>query len=102
MRHSIRAMRSLCFFAALVLLVLPVPSARAQVIGEAVELERTGRQGSAVVVYLARLRGGPTNLTALLRLERGLPAARRHPGMTLLVPRATRDRSRPARQHTCI
>src|SRR2546428_13810332 len=73
MPPSIRAVRSSCFVAALVLLVLPVPSARAQVIGEADELERTGRQASALAVYLAGLRGEPTNLTALLRLERVLP-----------------------------
>src|SRR3989442_10001131 len=87
MRPSIRAVRSSCFVAALVLLGLPVPSARAQVIGEAVELERTGRQARAVVVYLAVLRGEPTNLTALLGLERVLPPLGRLPQLLPLVRR---------------
>src|SRR3989442_6728851 len=87
MRPSIRAVRSSCFVAALVLLGLPVPSARAQVIGEAVELERTGRQARAVVVYLAVLRGEPTNLTALLGLERVLPPLGRLPELLPLVRR---------------
>src|SRR2546425_3097253 len=88
MRPSIRAVWSSCFVAALVLLGLPVPSARAQVIGEAVELERTGRQARAVVVYLAVLRGEPTNLTALLGLERVLPPLGRLPELLPLVRRA--------------
>src|SRR2546422_10918379 len=89
MRPSMRAVRSSCFVAALVLLGLPVPSARAQVIGEAVELERTGRQARAVVVYLAVLRGEPTNLTALLGLERVLPPLGRLPELLPLVRRVT-------------
>src|SRR5438034_11648783 len=87
MRHSIRAGRSSFFLAALVLLVQPVPPARAQVIGEAVELERTGRQASAAVVYLAVLRGEPTNLAALLGLERVLPPLGRLPELLPLVRR---------------
>src|SRR5438445_13371874 len=88
MRHSIRARRSSFFLAALVLLVQPVPPARAQVIGEAVELERTGRQASAAVVYIAVLRGEPTNLAALLGLERVLPPLGRLPELLPLVRRA--------------
>ena len=74
--------------AALVLLVQPVPPARAQVIGEAVELERTGRQASAAVVYIAVLRGEPANLAALLGLERVLPPLGRLPELLPLVRRA--------------
>src|SRR5437879_945918 len=88
MRHSVRARRSSFFLAALVLLVQPVPPARAQVIGEAVELERTGRQASAAVVYIAVLRGEPTNLAALLGLERVLPPLGRLPELLPLVRRA--------------
>src|SRR3989442_11872861 len=88
MRPSIRAVRSSCFVAALVLLGLPVPSARAQVSGGAVELEGTGRQARGVVVYLAVLRGEPTNLTALLGLERVLPPLGRLPELLPLVRRA--------------
>src|SRR5438132_1557551 len=88
MRHSIRARRSSFFLAALVLLVQPVPPARAQVIGEAVELERTGRQASAAVVYIAVLRGEPANLAALLGLERVLPPLGRLPELLPLVRRA--------------
>src|SRR5712691_9129574 len=74
--------------AALALCLLPLRPARAQVIGEAVELERTGRQARAVVVYLAVLRGEPTNLTALLGLERVLPPLGRLPELLPLVRRA--------------
>src|SRR3989442_14945396 len=68
----------LVFGAGALLLVLSRP-VRAQVIGEAVELERTGRHDRAAVVYLAVLRGEPTNLAALLGLERVLPPLRRPP-----------------------
>src|SRR5437870_11863323 len=89
MRHSIRAVRGGPFvLGALALCVLLTRPVRAQVIGEAVELERTGRQGRAVVVYLAVLRGEPTNLTALLGLERVLPPLGRLPELLPLVRRA--------------
>src|SRR5207247_1399658 len=69
MRHSIRVVRGGRFvLAALALCVLLTRPVRAQVIGEAVELERTGRHDRAAVVYLAVLRGEPTNLAALLAL----------------------------------
>src|SRR5438128_12132627 len=77
----------LVFGAGALLLVLSRP-VRAQVIGEAVELERTGRHDRAAVVYLAVLRGEPTNLAALLGLERVLPPLGRLPELLPLVRRA--------------
>src|SRR5437879_8290789 len=94
MRHSIRVVyprlvrRGPFLLAALALCLVPLRSARAQVIGEAVELERTGRQASAAVVYIAVLRGEPTNLAALLGLERVLPPLGRLPELLRLVRRA--------------
>src|SRR5437879_402281 len=88
MRHSVRARRSSFFLAALALCLVPLRSARAQVIAEAVELERTGRQASAALVYIAVLRGEPTNLAALLGLERVLPPLGRLPELLPLVRRA--------------
>src|SRR6266571_4854602 len=89
MRHSIRAVRGGRFvLAALALCVLLTRPVRAQVIGEAVELERTGRHDRAAVVYLAVLRGEPTNLAALLGLERVLPPLGRLPELLPLVRRA--------------
>src|SRR5438552_11865363 len=82
------ARRCLLVFGAGALLLVPSRPVGAQVIGEAVELERTGRQGRAVVVYLAVLRGEPTNLTALLGLERVLPPLGRLPELLPLVRRA--------------
>ncbi|PYP31706.1 MAG: hypothetical protein DMD47_06130 [Gemmatimonadetes bacterium] len=70
------------------LLLVPLRPARAQVIGEAVELERAGRQARAAVVYMAVLRGEPTNLAALLGLERVLPPLGRLPELLPLVRRA--------------
>src|SRR5438132_743190 len=88
-RVSPRIMRrsSLVLVAAALLLVSLRP-ARAQVIGEAVELERAGRQARAAVVYMAVLRGEPTNLAALLGLERVLPPLGRLPELLPLVRRA--------------
>src|SRR2546428_11578518 len=80
---------------ALALCVLLARPARAQVIGEAVELERAGRQARAAVVYMAVLRGGAANLPALLGLERGLPPPGRLP--RLLPPlRPARPPAPPA------
>src|SRR2546425_4036305 len=70
------------------LLLVPSRPVLAQVIGEAVELERTGRHDRAAVVYLAVLRGEPTNLAALLGLERVLPPLGRLPELLPLVRRA--------------
>src|SRR2546426_10289841 len=94
MRHSIRVVyprlvrRGPFLLAALALCLVPLCPARAQVIGEAVELERTGRQASAAVVYMAVLRGEPTNLAALLGLERVLPPVGRPPELLPPVRRA--------------
>src|SRR3989442_15694234 len=93
MRRSIRVvyprlMRPSPFvLPALALCVLLARPARAQVIGEAVELERAGRQARAAGVYMAGLRGEPTNLAALLGLERVLPPLGRLPPLLPLVPR---------------
>src|SRR2546425_12645787 len=93
MRHSIRVVsprivrRWFVVFVTGAQLLVPLRSARAQVIGEAVELERTGRQASAAVVYIAVLRGEPTNLAALLGLERVLPSLGRLPELLPLVRR---------------
>src|SRR3989449_2042766 len=80
--------RSSLMLVAAALFLVPLCPARAQVIGEAVELERTGRQASAAVVYIAVLRGAPTNLAALLGLERVLPSLGRLPELLPLVRRA--------------
>src|SRR3989442_10625946 len=80
--------RSSLVLVAAALLVVPLRFARAQVIGEAVELERAGRQARAAVVYMAVLRGEPTNLAALLGLERVLPPLGRLPELLPLVRRA--------------
>src|SRR3989449_3478406 len=77
----------LVFGAGALLLVLSRP-VRAQVIGEGVELERAGRKAGAAVVYMAVLRGEPTNLAALLGLERVLPPLGRLPELLPLVRRA--------------
>src|SRR2546427_8004477 len=82
------ARRCLLVFGAGALLLVPSRPVRAQVIGEAVELERTGRHDRAAVVYLAVLRGEPTNLAALLGLERVLPPLGRLPELLPLVRRA--------------
>src|SRR2546422_9496711 len=106
MRRSIRVVyprlmrRGPFALPALALCVLLARPARAQVIGEAVELERTGRHDRAAVVYLAVLRGEPTNLAALLGLERVLPPPGRLPELLPLVrpalPRDSTDRAFPA------
>src|SRR5213596_439059 len=55
----------------------------AQAIGQGFELERAGQYDQAAAIYLATLRAEPTNLSALLGLERvppppaGPPAAAR-------------------------
>src|SRR5256712_3971179 len=80
--------RSSLVLVAAALLLVPLRPARAQVIGEAVELERAGRQARAAVVYMAGLRGEPTNLAALLGLQRVLPPLGRLPELLPLVRRA--------------
>src|SRR3989442_15586494 len=80
--------RSSLVLVAAALLLVSLRPARAQVIVEAVELERAGRQARAAVVYMAVLRGEPTNLAALLGLERVLPPLGRLPELLPLVRRA--------------
>src|SRR5438309_8315117 len=94
--------RSSLVLVAAALLLVPLRPARAQVIGEAVELERAGRQVRAAVVYMAVLRGEPTNLAALLGLERVLPPLGRLPELLPLVRRAPAPRApgRRSEEHT--
>src|SRR6058998_2619675 len=49
----------------------------AQAIGQGFELERAGQYDQAAAIYLATLRAEPTNLSALLGLERVLPPLNR-------------------------
>lgn len=62
--------------------------ARAQAIGQGFELERAGQHQQAVNVYLTTLRNDPTNLAALLGLERVLPGLNRFPDLLPLAQRA--------------
>src|SRR5205809_879893 len=58
-------------------LLLPLRSLPAQAIGQGVELERAGQYDRAASLYFATLRADPTNLAALLGLERVLPPLNR-------------------------
>ena len=69
------------------LLVLVARSLPAQAIGQGFELERAGQYDQAAAIYLATLRADPTNLTALLGLERVLPPLNR---LGELLPAAQR------------
>src|SRR5437879_548605 len=69
------------------LLVLFARSLPAQAIGKGFELERAGQYDQAAAIYLATLRADPTNLTALLGLERVLPPLNR---LGELLPAAQR------------
>src|SRR5213076_3610617 len=71
-----------CTFVFLVARALP-----AQAIGQGFELERAGQYDQAASIYLATLRADPTNLSALLGLERVLPGLNR---LAELVPVAQR------------
>src|SRR5438552_18146815 len=62
--------------------------ARAQAIGPGFELERAGRYADAASVYLTTVRGDPTNIPALLGLERALFILNRMPELLPLVPSA--------------
>src|SRR5256714_2140421 len=77
--------RSVLGFAMLTLLA--PRSAPAQAIGQGFELERAGQFEQAASIYLATLRADPTNLSALLGLERVLPGLNR---LAELVPVAQR------------
>src|SRR6266571_4808107 len=59
----------------------------AQAIGQGFELERAGQYDQAAAIYLAPLRAEPTNLSALLGLERVLPPINR---LGELLPAAQR------------
>src|SRR3989475_6609577 len=69
------------------LLVLFARSLPAQAIGQGFELERAGQYDQAAAIYLATLRAEPTNLSALLGLERVLPPINR---LGELLPAAQR------------
>ncbi|HUK22043.1 MAG TPA: hypothetical protein VLV45_10890 [Gemmatimonadales bacterium] len=68
--------------------LVPFSGARAQVIGEGFELERSGQGEKAAELYFATLRADPTNLPALLGLERVLPLLNRLPEMLPYAQRA--------------
>src|SRR5947209_5127126 len=72
----------------LILSVLVVRPLRAQAIGQGFELERAGQYDQAAAIYLAALRADPTNLSALLGLERVLPPINR---LGELLPAAQTD-----------
>ena len=59
------------------LLVVAARALPAQAIGQGFELERAGQYDQAAAIYLATLRADPTNLSALLGLERVLPPLNR-------------------------
>src|SRR6266480_2883041 len=62
--------------------------ASAQAIGPGFELERSGRYADAASMYLATVRADPTNLPALLGLERTLFVLNRMPELLPLVQAA--------------
>src|SRR5205809_152661 len=75
-------------FAVLGLLLVPAHSARGQAIGQGFDLERAGQYQRAATVYFTTLRGEPTNLAALLGLERVLPSLSRLPELLPAAQRA--------------
>ncbi len=85
MRPSSKGITALAL--ALALGAAPVPAARAQAIGQGFDLERAGQYQQAASVYFAALRAEPTNLSALLGLERVLPSLNR---LGELLPAAQR------------
>src|SRR5256885_11566362 len=74
--------------AVLGLLLVPPHSARGQAIGQGFDLERAGQYQRAATVYFTTLRGEPTNLAALLGLERVLPSLSRLPDLLPAAQRA--------------
>ena len=72
----------------LVLSADPGRTARGQAIGPGFELERSGPYSDAASVYLTTVRGDPTNLPALLGLERTLFVLNRMPELLPLVQNA--------------
>src|SRR5947207_7071317 len=83
--------RSIRLALALVLLVASPALLRPQAIGPGFELERTGRYADAASIYFTTLRSDPTNLPALLGLERTLFVLNRMPELLPLV-QAARER----------
>src|SRR2546427_8800105 len=75
--HPRTRRRSPTGFLALTMLVLFARALPAQAIGQGFELERAGQYEQAAGIYLATLRADPTNLSALLGLERVLPPLNR-------------------------
>jgi len=75
-------------FAVIAMLFLPLRTVTAQAIGQGFELERAGQYQRAATVYLTTLRGEPTNLAALLGLERVLPSLNRLPDLLPVAQRA--------------
>src|SRR5947208_15778505 len=63
------------------LLILVARVLPSQAIGQGFELERAGQYDQAAAIYLATLRADPTNLSALLGLERVLPPINRLGGV---------------------
>src|SRR2546430_1382223 len=74
--------------AVLGLLLVPAQSARGQAIGQGFDLERAGQYQRAAIVYFTTLRAEPTNLAALLGLERVLPSLSRLPELLPAAQRA--------------
>jgi hypothetical protein len=70
------------------LIVLVPCAAIAQAIGGGFDLERAGQPEMAATRYFSTLRGDPTNLSALLGLERVLPPLQRTSELLPLVQRA--------------
>jgi tetratricopeptide (TPR) repeat protein len=71
-----------------VLLLATARALPAQAIGQGFELERAGQHAQAASIYLATLRADPTNLSALLGLERVLPGLNRLPDLLPVAQRA--------------
>src|SRR5437867_3436804 len=69
------------------IVILTARALPAQAIGQGFELERAGQYDQAAAIYLATLRAEPTNLSALLGLERVLPPINR---LGELLPAAQR------------
>src|SRR2546429_363508 len=76
--------------AGMILLALADPGrvARGQAIGPGFELERAGRYADAASVYFTTVRSDPTNIPALLGLERTLFVLNRMPELLPLVQNA--------------
>jgi len=66
----------------------PGRAARGQAIGPGFELERSGRYADAASVYFTTVRSDPTNIPALLGLERTLFVLNRMPELLPLVQNA--------------